>query len=61
MGTLNGVDVLQIVKSTNPTIHLMMMPARKDSVIASDAIKHGAMCYITKNENDLEMISFQTS
>jgi CheY-like chemotaxis protein len=61
MGTLNGMEVLQKVKSFNPTIHLMMISARKDSVIASDALKHGAMCYITKNENDLEMISFQTS
>lgn len=61
MGTLNGIDVLQKVKSTHPTIHLMMISARKDNELASDAIKHGAMCYITKNENDLEMISIATS
>lgn len=61
MGELNGMDVLQNVKTNYPTTHLMMISARKDSAIASDAIKYGAMCYITKNENDLEMISFETS
>lgn len=61
MGDINGMDVLQKIKSTNPATHLMMISARKDNNIANDAIKNGAMCYITKNENDLEMISFETS
>jgi len=61
MGALNGMDVLQKVKSTHPATQLIMISARKDSEIANDAIKNGAICYITKNENDLEMISIATS
>lgn len=61
MGEINGMDVLQKIKSSNPTTHLMMISARNDNNIANDAIRNGAMCYITKNENDLEMISIETS
>lgn len=61
MGEINGMDVLQKIKSSNPSTHLMMISARNDNNIANDAIRNGAMCYITKNENDLEMISIETS
>lgn len=61
MGELNGMQVLQEVKSTYPSIHLLMISARKDSELANDALRNGAMYYITKNDNDLEMISMATA
>jgi CheY-like chemotaxis protein len=57
MQPLNGLDVLQIVREHNPNIRLFIISSNNNKEIADEAIKHGAVGYIKKGEDDLEMIS----
>lgn len=57
MAPLNGIEILQKVKQSNPQIHLLIISSQKDIAVINEAQKHGAYDYIPKGENDLEMIS----
>jgi len=57
MQPLNGLDVLQIIKQHNPDIHLLIISGNEDKTIEDEARKHGAVEFIRKGDQDLEMIS----
>jgi DNA-binding NtrC family response regulator len=57
MKPFNGLQVLQIIKKYNPNIQLILISSIKDSQVASDAIKYGAIDYIIKDEQDIELLT----
>jgi len=57
MKPYNGLETLKIIRQYNPGIYLLMLSAQKDIRVAINALKHGAYDYISKGNNDLEMIS----
>jgi PleD family two-component response regulator len=57
MKPFNGLQVLQIIKKYNPNIQLILISSIKDSQVASDAIRYGAVDYIVKGEQDIESIT----
>jgi len=57
MKPYNGLQVLQIIKKYNPNIQLILISSINDSKLASDAIRYGAVNYIIKGDQDIEMIT----
>lgn len=57
MKPYNGLETLKLIKQYNPGIYLLMLSAQKDIRVAITALKHGAFDYISKGQDDLEMIS----
>lgn len=56
MYPINGLEVLQRVKQSNPNIHLLIISQQRDNQVVLDAFKYGAYDYIVKGDHDLEMI-----
>ncbi len=57
MKPYNGLEILKLIKEYNPGIVMLMVSAQKDIQVAVKSIKYGAFDYISKGNNDLEMIS----
>ena len=53
----NGIEVLKTIKRFNRDIHVIMMSALEDILLAVSALQYGALSYIIKGENDIEMIT----
>ncbi len=46
----NGVDVLKLVKASNPATHVIMLSGQDKLEVAVDSMKHGAYDYVIKGE-----------
>lgn len=56
----NGLDVLKEVKVLHPHIHLLMISSQQDINVVIEAIRFGVSGYIMKDENQLDMVSYET-
>lgn len=56
----NGLDVVKEVKKQYPQIHMLMISAQKEVKVVVDAIRNGVSGYIMKDENQLDMVSYET-
>ena len=54
---LNGLEILQRIKMSHPSIYLLLISGQKDIQVAVNALKYGAFDYIIKGDEDLHMIS----
>lgn len=57
MVALNGVEVIEMVKTSNPETYTILISAQRDMKVATNALKNGAFYYINKNDNPLEKMS----
>lgn len=55
----NGLDVVKEVKKLYPQIHMLMISAQKEVKVVVDAIRHGVSGYIMKDEDQLDMVSYE--
>lgn len=49
---MKGIDLIKHIKSTYPTIQVIMLSAQERIEIAVEALKYGALDYIVKNQDD---------
>ena len=61
MATLDGLQVLKIIKKSYPLITLLMISGQQEKHVAADALKYGASAYICKDGKELEMLSTVTN
>lgn len=47
----NGIDILKIIRETNPEVEVIMLSGLDDVDIATNALKCGAVSFVRKNEN----------
>jgi len=57
MDALNGIEVIGMVKTTNPDTHIILVSAQRDIDVVVKALKKGAFYYINKNDKPLEKMS----
>jgi len=56
LGNRNGLDILQIIKSRYPSIHVIFLSAQEKLTVAINALKHGAYDYLEKNSDDIHRL-----
>ena len=56
MDAMNGVAVLQQVKLQLPDTHVIIIACPNNKLAKKEALNNGASAYITKGENDLDML-----
>lgn len=49
---MKGIDLIKHIKSTYPTIQVIMLSAQERIEIAVEALKYGALDYLVKNQDD---------
>jgi DNA-binding NtrC family response regulator len=57
MDNLNGIDVLKRIKRFNPNILVVFISGQEEIDVAVNALKYGALDYITKEDIDQVRIS----
>jgi len=57
MASVNGLQVLKVIKDKFPSTFVFMISAERDQTIAMQAIENGAFAYIPKDGNELETLS----
>lgn len=57
MDPYNGLELLNMIKSINPAIYILMISAQKDIHVALEAIELGAFDYIVKEDGVFKMIN----
>ena|ERR1700744_3782276 len=57
MDNLNGIDILRKIKRFDPNILVIFISGQEDISIAVNALKYGALDYITKDNLDEARIS----
>lgn len=56
MPVTNGIELLKNVKSTHPSVPMVMISAHQTIHVAVDAIRNGAADYIVKDDNELSSL-----
>lgn len=57
MVTLDGLQILKIIKTAFPDITMLMISAKKEKQVALDAMEYGASAYISKDGKELETLA----
>lgn len=57
MNDMNGLDVLQKVKSTNPEIEFIFLTANEDIEVAVNTMKSGSYDYVIKDNVALDKVA----
>ncbi len=57
MDPYNGIELLNMIKATHPTIYMLMISGQKDIHIALEAMELGAFDYIVKDDGVFKMIN----
>jgi DNA-binding NarL/FixJ family response regulator len=57
----NSFNVIKQAKFLNPDLHVIMISAQQDVKVVVDALRFGVSGYVMKDENQLEMMSYETN
>ncbi len=57
MATLDGLQVMKMIKKTYPYIHVLMISSKKEKELAIDAMKYGAFAFIRKDGNEMYQLN----
>ena len=57
MATIDGLQVIKIIKKMYPSINMVMVSGKKEKQVALEAMEHGAAAFIRKDGNELEQLS----
>lgn len=61
MANMDGLQVIKHIRNRNPSIHVLMVSARKENDIAVEALASGAATFILKDGNETAHLNYAVS